>query len=375
MNIEIKKVGSKKELNDFINCQWNFYRDDDKFVPPVKADRRKLLNKEKNPFFSHSEIAHFLAYEGKHIIGRLSAIVNRNHNKTHNDKVGFFGFFECINHQKTANMLFFEAEKWLKSKGMAASRGPMNPSVNDELGILIDGYELPPVVLMPYNPPYYSILIENAGYGKIKDLYAYMLKIEEYMTDKLRRVQKIVRERYDITIREVDFKNKNQFRTDVDTLKYIYNKAWEKNWGAVKMTDEEFDFLAKDLKQIATPELTFILEVKGKPAGFLLGLPDINQLFINNKNGSLLKAGWQLFKDKKKINMIRIIVLGLLEEYRNIGADAVLYYEIGERTKQIGCDRAEASWILEDNVMMNKALTKTMNAKLYKKYRIYEKEI
>jgi hypothetical protein len=375
MDIIIKKVETKKQLNDFINSQWNFYSNDENFVPPVKADRRKLLDVNKNPFFKHSEIAHFLAYEGDNITGRISAIINHNHNKTHNDKIGFFGFFECINNQKTANLLFYEAEKWLKSKGMNKVRGPLNPSINDEIALLIDGFNLPPVVLMTYNPKYYIELIENAGYYKEKDLYAYLLNYESYMTDKLKRVQNIVRKKYDVSIREVDFKHKEQFGKDVETLKNIYNKAWEKNWGAVKMTDEEFDFLAKDLKQIATPELTFILEIKGKPAGFLLAIPDINQILKDNKSGSIISAGWKLLTRRKQINTVRILVLGLLEEYRNLGADAVLYYEIGHRAKSIGCERAEASWILEDNEMMNKALTKTMNAEIYKKYRIFEKEL
>lgn len=375
MDINIKKVESNKQLKEFINCQWNFYTEDKNFVPPLKSERKELLSKDVNPFFEHSDIANFLAYEGENIVGRISAIINDNHNKTHNDKVGFFGFFECINNQKVANALFYEAEKWLKNKGMDAVRGPANPSINDEMGLLIEGYDSPPVVLMTYNPEYYLELIENAGYNKVKDLYAYLLHYENFMTEKLERLQNIVRTRNNITIREVNFKNKEQFNKDVQTLHYIYNQAWEKNWGAVKMTKNEFDYLAKGLKQIATPELAFILEIKGEPAGFVLGLPDINQALIKNKKGSLVGAAWYLLTGKKKINMIRIIVLGVLEEYRKTGADAVMYYEIGERTKRVGADRAEASWILEDNTMMNAALTQTVNGKVYKKYRVFEKAI
>ncbi len=338
-------------------------------------DRMKLLNKEKNPFFKHSKMELFMVEENGTVIGRIAAIINGNHNKIHNDKIGFFGFFECENNQDTANLLFDEAKKYLKANGMTDMRGPVNPSLNDECGLLIDGFDSPPVILMTYNPKYYINLIEGYGLAKVKDLFAYHLINEQYVSEKLGRMQNIVRQRHSLSIRAMNFKNKKQFKEDVATLKYIYNNAWEPNWGFVKMTDEEFDFLANDLKTIADPDYALIAEINGQPAGFALALPDINQCLIHNKNGYLLPGLWHLLTKKKKINLLRIIVLGILPQYQRTGADAVLYWELGTRGKPKGIEYGEASWILEDNEMMNKGLTTTMLGKVYKTYRLYQQSI
>ncbi|HRS01814.1 MAG TPA: hypothetical protein P5545_04630, partial [Bacteroidota bacterium] len=282
---------------------------------------------------------------------------------------------ESINDQEVANALFSEVEQWLAKRGLDTIRGPENPSQNDEIGLLIEGFDSPPMVLMEYNPPYYIDLIKNSGFNLAMTLYAWLLDANNYMTEKLERLQKIVRERYKITIRTVNFKNKKQFKKDVDTLKYIYNMAWEKNWGFVKMTDEEFDFLVADLKQVADPNLALICEIDGKPAGVALGIPDINQILIYNKKGSMLGAAWNFMTKSKKINQMRIIILGVLKEYRNTGADSVLYYEISKRAIARGITKAEASWVLEINQEMNRALQQTIVGTLYKKYGLYEKPI
>jgi len=375
MSIQIVPVQNHKDLVKFIKSQWLFYKDDPYFVPPLIADRLKLFDREKNPFFKHSEMQEFLAYRNSNIVGRIAAIKNDNHNLTHNDKVGFFGFFESINDQEVANALFSEVEQWLAKRGLDTIRGPENPSQNDEIGLLIEGFDSPPMVLMEYNPPYYIDLIKNSGFNLAMTLYAWLLDANNYMTEKLERLQKIVRERYKITIRTVNFKNKKQFKKDVDTLKYIYNMAWEKNWGFVKMTDEEFDFLVADLKQVADPNLALICEIDGKPAGLALGIPDINQILIYNKKGSMLGAAWNFMTKSKKINQMRIIILGVLKEYRNTGADSVLYYEISKRAIARGITKAEASWVLEINQEMNRALQQTIVGTLYKKYGLYEKPI
>ncbi|MFC2131914.1 hypothetical protein ACFLSQ_10810 [Bacteroidota bacterium] len=375
MDIQIKPVGTKAEKMRFIRCQWDFYKDDKYWVPPIIADRVKLLDTEKNPFYKHSLIQLFLAEADGKVVGRIAAIINDNHNKTHNDKVGFFGFFECIDNQEVANALFDVAAEWLRARGMTSIRGPENPSQNDEVGLLIDGFDSSPLILMTYNPKYYINLIENAGFVKAKDLYAYKLNMEDFVTDKLERLQGIIRKRYDVTVREMNFKDKDQFKKDVTTLKEIYNSAWEPNWGFVKMTDEEFDFLAADLKPVADPTFAFIVESKGKPAGFALALPDINQCLIHNKKGSLLGAIWHLLTKRKKIKWLRIIVLGVKPEYQKIGVDAVMYYEFLDRGTKKGITNGEASWILEDNDMMNRGLTTTMNGEVYKIYRLYDKEI
>lgn len=375
MNIEIRKVTDASGKKQFVNCQWDFYKGDKNWVPPIKMDRHKLLDTKKNPFYRHSEIQLFLAYSDGKIVGRIAAITNDNHNKIHNDKVGFFGFFECIDNQEVADALFTESEKWLKERGMKDVRGPLNPSTNDESGLLIDAFDQPAVVLMTYNPPYYPKLIENYGFKKEKDLLAYILRHESYASEKLTRMQKIVRDRKGITIRSINFKDKAKFKADVKIVKDIYNAAWQPNWGFVKMTDEEFDFLANDLKTIAEPKLTLIAEIKGKPAGFALALPDINQSLIYNRGGGILGAVWCLLTKKKKIDLTRIIVLGVLPEYQSTGVDAVLYYEIGETAYELNMPKGEASWILEDNEMMRRGLETTMKGDVYKTYRIYQKAI
>lgn len=375
MGLVVRAIDNRKEVNKFIDAQYLFYKNDKNFVAPLKMDRQKLLNVDKNPFFKHSEIQMFIAERDGKVVGRIAGITNDNHNKTHNDNIGFFGFFECEDNVETAKTLFAEAEKWVKSKGKDAIRGPVNPSMNDEVGLLVDGFDSPPVILMTYNPKYYINLIEKSGYAKEKDLLAYHLVNKEYISDKMKRLNDLIRDKFKITIRNVNFKDKNQFKKDVATLKHIYNNAWQPNWGFVKMTDEEFDFLANDLKQIADPVYTMIAEVDGKVAGFALGLPDINQTLIHNKSGGIVGGLWHLLTKKSKINMLRIIVLGVLPEYQKTGVDSVLYWEMGTRGVPKGITQGEASWILEDNEMMKKGLTTTMKGKVYKTYRLYQKSL
>ena len=359
----------------FVKSQWLFYKNDPHWVPPLIMDRQKLLNQTKNPLYKHTQIQLFLAEQDGRVVGRIAAIKNGNHLATHNDSVGFFGFFECINDQQVANALFNAAETWLREHGVAYSRGPVNPSLNDEAGLLVDGFDGPPIVLMTYNPPYYANLIEGAGYQKAKDLYAYWLDPDKYRSPKMERLIDAIKERNGITFRSVDFKNKVQFTKDVELIKQMYNTAWQPNWGFVKMTDDEFAFLAADLKQIADARFVFFVEVKGEPAGFILGLPDINQALIHNKRGGIVGGIWNLLTRKKQINQLRIIVMGVLPQFQRTGADTALYHEIGRRGFSWKLKGAEASWILEDNEMMNKGLSHTMQAELYRTYRLYQKTL
>lgn len=370
-NFTIRPVLTASDEKKFIDFFYAVYKDDPNFVPPLRMDRKKLIDKKKNPFYTHSQMELYLAERDGKVVGRIGAIVNDNHNKEHNDKVGFFGFFECINDQEVANALFDTAKKYLQSKGMNAMRGPANPSVNDEYGMLIEGFDSPPVVLMTYNPPYYTTLCETYGLKKEKDLYAYLLNQDTVYTDKFNRANEIVKKRNSLTFRSINMKD---FDNEVRRIREIYNGAWQYNWGAVPMTKEEFESLAADLKMVVEPDLVIIAESKGKMIGFGLSLPDINIPLKYNKNGGLLGGLWHLYTKKKKINLCRIIVLGVLPEYQKTGAAGVLFYETAVRAKKLGYKYGEASWILEDNVMMNRA-AETMQGKLYKKYRIYQVDI
>lgn len=367
--LEIKSVSGKKDLMTFIKFQWEIYKNDPYWVPPLLMDRIKLLDKNKNPFFKHADAEYFLAYKNGKLSGRIAAIVNHTHNEIHNDKIGFFGFFECFNDQEVANALFDKVKLWLRERGMNVMRGPANPSSNDEYGMLIDGFEDSPRLLMTYNPKYYIDLCENYGFKKAKDLFAYKLETEKVMSsDKLRRVAEIARQRSKLHIRELDMKN---FNHDLELVKYVYNKAWAPNWGFVPMTDEEIDHMAKDLKQLVEPSLVLFGEIDGKTVGFALVLLDYNYIF-KQMNGKLFPFNFlKLFTQKKKIKWCRIIILGVIPEYQRKGLDAVFYWEIVNRAANIGIYLGEASWILEDNEMMNRG-AETMNGEVYKKYRIYD---
>jgi GNAT superfamily N-acetyltransferase len=329
------------------------------------------MDTEKNPFYRHADTEFYIAERDGEMVGRIAAIVNHNHNKEHSDKAGFFGFFETINDPQVAKALFDRAGSFLKSKGMTSMRGPANPSVNDEYGLLVGGFDVSPTILMTYNPEYYIPLIENYGFKKAKDLYAYLLSQDTVYSDRLERANSIVKKRQGLTIRILDMKH---FNEDVGRIKEVYNKAWAKNWGAVPMTDTEIDALAADLKPIVVPGLVLFAEIQGKTVGFALSLPDINIALKHNKHGGLLTGLYHLYTKKKEINIVRIIVLGVLPEYQSTGAAGVLFYETAARAKKLGYHYGEASWILEDNEPMNHS-AQVMNGVITKTYRIYEKPL
>ena len=369
--ITVTAVSSNGDVKRFIKFAWQIYKDNPHWVPPLLMDRRKLMDKKKNPFYKHADAEFFLAHRDGQIVGRIGAIVNHNHNQEHNENIGFFGFFECINEQNVANALFERAKSWLKERGVQAIRGPASPSVNDEYGLLVDGFDKPPVVLMTYNPEYYKTLIEKVGFTKIKDLYSYHLSQDTVMTDRFERVVAALKQREGLTFRSL---NMSDFENEVKRIKTIYNRAWVYNWGAVPMTDEEFDALAKDLKPVVVPDLVIMAEYKGEPIGFALSLPDLNIALKHNKNGYLLPGLFYLMKYKKKTDTVRIIVLGVVRERQKTGAANVLFYETAKRAAALGYRYGEAGWVLEDNTAMNRS-AEFMNGKRYKTYRIYQMSI
>ena len=371
-DITIRKVESKKDFDQFVKFPWKIYKDDPNWVPPLLYDVKKLLNKKKNPFFEHAEMEMFLAEKNGELAGRIAAVKNDLHNKEHNDKVGFFGFFECINNQEVADKLFSAAEQWLKEKGFTDMRGPTNPSVNDIYGMLLEGFDDQPRLLMPYNPEYYLALCENYGLSKIKDLHAYKISKEKMeKNDKIKRVADIALKRSNATVRPLNMKD---FDNELARVKYVYNKAWEPNWGFVPLTDKEIDALAEDLKPLVDPSIVLFCEIEGKTVGFALVMPDFNYVF-KKMNGRLLPFNFiKLFTMRKKIPWARIIILGIIPEFQKKGLDAALYHEVLQRAAKRNIFLGEASWILEDNEMMTRG-AKTMNGELYKKYRVYQKSI
>ncbi|HWF44503.1 MAG TPA: GNAT family N-acetyltransferase [Candidatus Kapabacteria bacterium] len=375
MSVTVHEISSKADKRQFVRMMWDIYQGDSNWVPPLEMDRMKLIDEKKNPFYSHADTKWFVAEQNGKIVGRIGAIINHTYNELQNEKAGFFGFFECVNDPSVARSLFEAAEFFLLSKGMNVAYGPANPSSNDEYGLLVEGFDRPPVMLMTYNPPYYASLIKHNGYTKSNDLYAYLLSQKTSRSEKLERVTKALQARHNITIRPLDTK---RFNEEVALIKHIYNAAWE-NQGFVPFTDAEIDFMAKDLKQIYDPELVLFAEVNGKPVGFSLSLPDINQSF---QAGPRIPPGmmnlptgiWSLLTKKKAIDTLRIIVLGVLREYRGRGVDALLYWETMERALKKGYQYGEASWVEEDNAPMNRA-AQMMNGVKYKTYRIYKKNL
>ena len=263
--VDVLPITSRSDHKAFLKFPWEIYRDYPMWVPPLLMDRRKLMDRKSNPFYKHADAEFLLARRNGSVVGRIGAIVNHNHNKEHKENIGFFGFFESVNDPEVSAALFDAAATWLKGRRVQAVRGPVSPSVNDEYGLLVGGFDHPPMVLMPYNPPYYAALIEAAGFTKIKDLYAYYLEGEKVMSGKLQRVTEIVRRKERLTIRHLDLRN---FKKEVAIIKKLYNEAWQYNWGAVPMTDEEFDYLAKDLKPVVVADLVLIAELEGRPIGF-----------------------------------------------------------------------------------------------------------
>lgn len=372
--IQILSVTNKKGLKKFVDFPHDLYKRDKNYVPELFIAQRDLLTPGKHPFHVNATVKLFLAYDDNEIKGRIAAILNRRSNEFNHTTDGFFGFFDCVDDQEVANKLFEAAKNWLRSEKLTTIIGPVNPSTNETCGLLIDGFDRPPVVMMPYNKPYYLDLIESAGLSKKTDLLAYRLE-RKSVDERSVRLHKSLEERLNrnhIVIRNINVKN---FKEEARRLREVYNAAWDKNLGFVPMTDKEFDYLAKDLKMILNPNFCLVAEKEGKIVGFALALPDINQILIKIKRGRLLPFGiFKLLLGLKKVNEVRILALGVIEGYKKLGIEACFYASIIERATTNNFRAGEASWILEDNFLMNKGI-QNINGKVYKKYRLFEGEL
>lgn len=358
------------DVNKFLKLQHIIYKRDPLFVPPLRIERKEFLNPSRNPFFKHSDLEFFLAYKDGKICGSISAFIDHDYVKFHNEKVVHFGFFECINDREVAKALFDKVEEFAKKRNYNVIRGPYNFSTNHECGLLVDGWNGPPVFLMTYNPPYYKELIEARGYTKTMDLLAYYLEAKP-VPEALKSVAENVIKTNKLRVRKANMKN---FEREIEVLKEIYNDAWSRNWGFVPLSDEEFDFIAKDLKLVVDPDFVYIVEKDGEPAGFSLSLPDFNQVLIKLK-GRLLPFGiLKLLIYKRKINFLRIFALGIKKKFQDLGIGAILYYNTWKTAIEKGYKGGEMSWILENNKPMRRAI-EMAGAYVYRTYRIYEKKI
>ncbi|MDP4267159.1 MAG: hypothetical protein Q8880_06975 [Bacteroidota bacterium] len=369
--IKVEKVSGNSDLKKFIDFPHLLYANDPNYVPELYVSQEELLNPQKHPFHKHSKVDLFLAYKNNKVAGRIAAIRNDNHNSYNNTKDAFFGFFDTIDDFEVAGALFDKVVEWSKKEDLNNLIGPVNFSTNETCGMLLNSFDLPPVVMMPYNKPYYNSFTEKYGFNKMTDLLAYIVKSDTY-SDKSVKLLGQLEERLkqkNIIIRCI---NKKDFDNEAKKVKEVYNSAWSKNLGFVPMTDAEFSHMAKDMKMIYDPELCYIAEYDGKMIGFSLSIPDLNQVLINIKRGRLFPTGYfKLLFNKNKINGIRVITLGVIEGYRKLGIEACFYAKTIETCLRKNIVYAETSWILEHNEMMNAALVR-INAEAYKRYRIYE---
>ncbi|BAI81611.1 conserved hypothetical protein [Deferribacter desulfuricans SSM1] len=368
--VRITELNIDSNLGDFINFPHILYKDCPYYVHHLKMERKEFFNPKKNPFFEHAKVKYFLAEKDGKLVGRIAGIIDYNFIEFHGEKTGYFGFFDSINDLDVTKSLFEKVENFLRQQGIKKVIGPFNFSTNHEVGVLMNRYDEPPVVMMTYNYDYYPALIESNGYSKEMDLLAYKIEVEDF-PERAKRAYKLLRERLKVDLRSINMK---RFNEELDKVKKVYNSAWEKNWGFVPMTEKEFDFMAKNLKSILIPDLCIIAEYEGEPVGFSLTLPDINQILIELK-GRLFPFGiFKFIKNFKKIDFARVITLGIVEKFRGKGLDYLLYYKTFENGFKHGFYKGELSWILETNKPMRLALEK-MGAYVYKTYRIYSKEL
>lgn len=365
-------VTSKAERKQFVNFPYQHYQEEEHWIAPLKIEQKKLIDTRKNPFFNNADIALFLAEQNGTICGRIAAVEDRRYNEFHNSKTGFFGFFECIDDTSAAQLLFKVAEDWLKDRGLTRLLGPANPSMMDEIGILIEGFDHDPSLLMPYHKPYYDRLLKAAGLEKEMDLYAFRVNQDTVAKERMDRAASILRKRYpELSIRQV---NLNSIEDEVEIIREIFNKAWADNWGFIPLTREELTSVAKDFKLILDPEFAHIAEMDGKPIAFTVALPDLNQA-LKHLNGRLFPTGiFKLLWHKRKISRIRTALMGVLPQYRGKGIDALLHRKAIVNGRKNGIYSSELSWVLESNTNMIR-VAERLGAHKEKTYRMYGKDL
>lgn len=362
-------------LKKFIRFPHALYKGDKHYTPEFNIAVAEKLDPKKNPYFRHSDAKLFLVEDEDHqIVGRIAVTINNNYNTYHETRAAWFGFFDCINDQYVCQLLFDSVANYCKVNDVDTLLGPANFTTNDTAALLVEGFESPPVIQMTYNYPYYEALMLNEGFRIEMNMGAYYiatasvnnrsLALEHNLADRLAKKN--------ISVRQI---RKSDWKKEVDKVRSIYQSAWQKNWGFVPPTTEEFDFLAGELKLVVDERFAFIAEQDGKAIGFLLAIPDINEFMVNSKNGKLSPGIiFNILFRKNKIKNLRVILLGVLEPYRKLGIEAVFFSKIIQQARKFGITGGEASWILESNKEMCASAEK-LNGRLYKNYRIYSKKL
>ena len=363
----VRPATTAEDMRVFVRFPWRVYADDSHWVPPLLLERKRFFDTRHNPFFKHADAAYFLAERDGEVRGTIAACVDHDLNRFHEKPLGLFGFFEVLDDYDVTAALLDAACNWARERGMQVLRGPCNFSTNQEVGLLIDGFDHDPVILTTYNPPYYQQLIERYGLVKAKDLYAYWLDagpLPAHMLEAANRVQ----QRAHVHVRPLNLRD---VRREALVIREIYNRAWSGNWGFVPLSEDEVVEIARSLRIIADRDLSLIAEIDGEPVGFVICLPDLNRA-LKDLDGQLFPLGWlKLWHAKRRINFVRIFTLGVLPERHPVGIGALLYSEVWQRGVRKGYVAGEASWILEDNAPMNAAM-QMMGGRVYKTWRMYE---
>lgn len=368
--IEIREVKTKKEKKAFIDFPHDLYAGDPNYVPELHIAQQDMLNPKKYPFFEYGSVKLYLAYKDGKIAGRIASIRNDRYNKHFGSNIGFFGFFDTINDIEVARVLIEQTRKDARMHGFISIMGPTNLTTNETAGVLIDGFDDPPKIMMTYNKPYYDLLLTGLDMHKEMDLYAYMIYTDRVSQKSIRLAEALEQrlERRGITLRNINLK---KLKSEAEHILDIYNEAWIDNWGFYPFTKAEFDYLRNDLKMIADEKFIWFAEKDGEPIGFGLVVPNINEVQQKIKRGRLFPTGiFKLLTGKSKVKTVRILALGVKKEYRKLGIEALFFSKAikeAQRRKLIG---GEASWVLENNAEMI-AAAERLNGERYKTYRLY----
>lgn len=369
------EVSSSKQLKKFIRFPIDLYANDPKYVPDLQVNQKNHLSK-KNPFFEHSSAKLFLLVKGRNeVIGRIAFIENSVHNKTYNENSAFFGFFDVIKDWDAAKMLFDKVCNLARTKTYNQIIGPTNFTTNDPCGILIDGFDKDPVVLMPYNFEYYTELYSKYGFEKAMDMNSYLMSNVIVLDFFAKPVfNKIFNK---LTLHNVQIRpiNYSDYSNEIKKLRFIYNESNSDNWGFVPLAKNEFEKMANELRLLIPAELILLAEINQHPVGFIVAVPDYNYVLKKIRSGKLFPFGiFKFLFYKRQIDFARVLILGVLKEHRNIGIDLLLYKTITEQLKLIGINKAEACYVMQNNEKMNSVLKK-MGGKILKSFRIYKYDL
>ena len=374
--VTIRPVGSRRDLKRFVKVPFELHRNHPQWVPPLILDRMQFLNRGKNPYFEHAEAEYFLAERDGVPVGRITAQLDHRWDEFQGGEDGMFGFFESIDDPEVAEGRLSAAEDWLRSRGRKRLLGPMDFTTNDEVGLLIEGYDARPMILQNWHPRFYRDLLEGAGYGKEMDLLMWYLALgelkegDQFDASIHAAAENALREE-GVTIRNID---KSKLADEMRRFTEVYVEAWSENWGFVPPTEAEIEFHAKLLKQVIDEKWAFVAEREGETVGVALTLPDINQV-LARMGGRLLPLGWLTFlRGKPKIDRVRVFALGVKHAYRHTGVAAGLYLKHLEAASPDGVPAGETGWILETNEPMNRAM-EGMGGTIVKRYRMYEKAL